>query len=98
MDHIDSSPAPLPTRSTLQGRLVNIVPLDPALHAAAIYEGSHGEREEELWRYMGDGPFPSRAAFDASLRQKALSEDPLFFAIVDRGSGQALGYASYLRI
>ena len=32
------------------------------------------------------------------MSQKAASEDPLYFAIVDRGSGVAAGYASYLRI
>ncbi len=47
---------------------------------------------------MFDGPFPDRAAFDAHLKQKAASEDPLFFAIIDKRSGLAIGHASYLRI
>ena len=72
--------------------------LDPAAHAAALYEGTHGEDEEEIWRYMWDGPFRNRDEFDASLQQKAVSQDPLFHAIVDRSTGQAVGHAAYLRI
>jgi RimJ/RimL family protein N-acetyltransferase len=51
-----------------------------------------------LWLYLFEGPFPDRAAFDAHLRRMAASEDPLFFAILDRASGPAVGYAAYMRI
>jgi RimJ/RimL family protein N-acetyltransferase len=47
---------------------------------------------------MGDGPFPSREAFRASIENKAVSTDPLYFAVVDNQSSDAVGYASYLRI
>jgi RimJ/RimL family protein N-acetyltransferase len=97
-EKLDPTPAPKPQRSTLEGRLVAIVPLDPAAHGEAIYEGSHGEGEQDLHRYLWDGPFRTRAEFDAALRAKAASEDPLFFAIVDQRTRQALGHASYLRI
>jgi len=61
--HFDTSPAPLPVRRSLEGRLVAIVPLDPLAHASALYEGSHGDGEDRLWRYMADGPYGSRAEF-----------------------------------
>jgi RimJ/RimL family protein N-acetyltransferase len=95
---IDPSPAKLPSRTSLEGRLVTVTPLDVAAHAGPLYEGSHGKGKEELWLYMFDGPFPDRSAFDSQLKQKAASEDPLYFAIVDRRSGLAAGHASYLRI
>jgi RimJ/RimL family protein N-acetyltransferase len=47
---------------------------------------------------MADGPFRDRAAFDSAMAAKAASTDPLFFAIVERNSGRAVGYAAYLRI
>jgi RimJ/RimL family protein N-acetyltransferase len=97
-EQIDPSPAKLPSRITLEGRLVRLAPLDPVAHADSLYEGSHGDGREELWRYLFDGPFPDRSAFDAYLRQKAASEDPLFFAIIDKRTGLAVGHAAYLRI
>jgi RimJ/RimL family protein N-acetyltransferase len=95
---IDASLAGLPSRRCLEGRLVTVVPLDVAEHAGALYEGTHGEGSDLLWRFMGDGPFGDRDSFERSLSEKAASEDPLFFAIVDHRSGLAAGYASYLRI
>jgi RimJ/RimL family protein N-acetyltransferase len=57
-----------------------------------------GAENEDLWRYMHDGPFIDRAAFDAHVRAKAASEDPLLFAIVDSGTGLAVGRAQLMRI
>ena len=51
-----------------------------------------------MWQYLFEGPFADRAAFDLHLQRIAASEDPLFFAILDKASGSAVGYASYLRI
>ncbi len=87
-----------PERRILEGRIVTVAPLDPSAHGDALYEGSHGEDRDDLWRYLFEGPFSGRAEFLSSLRDKAASRDPLFFAIVDRNSGQAVGHAAYLRI
>jgi RimJ/RimL family protein N-acetyltransferase len=95
---VDNAPAKRPQRTRLEGRVVSIVPVDPIAHAEALFAGAGGEQNEALWRYLFEGPFPTRAAFDASLRQKAISDDPLFFAILDKPSGDAVGYASYMRI
>jgi RimJ/RimL family protein N-acetyltransferase len=95
---IDTAPAKLPRRKRLEGRIVSIVPLDPAAHAATLYDSTRGEENAGLWRYLFEGPFASRDAFDSHLRQKASSEDPLAFAILEKSSGNAVGYASYMRI
>jgi RimJ/RimL family protein N-acetyltransferase len=95
---IPLNPATAPARCRLEGRLVTLEPLNAAAHSQSLYEGTHGEGADDLWRYMGDGPYANRSDFEAALRQKAASEDPLFFAIVDRSSGLAVGQASYLRI
>ena len=42
---------------------------------------------------MSDGPFASRAAFDAAFDKKQSSTDPLFFAIVDNATGLPVGQA-----
>jgi len=95
---VDPSAARRPTRSTLHGRLTTIVPLDPAAHAQALYEGTHGHDRERLWCYMGVGPFADDAAFRAYLNKLAASEDPVSYTILDNVSGRAVGHAAYTRI
>ena len=95
---VDTSPARRPQRITLAGRVVTLVPLDIHAHAGTLYENTRGRENEHLWRYLWDGPFSDRAAFDLHLRRKTDSDDFVFFAILDRASGKAVGYASYMRI
>jgi len=87
-----------PQRTTFAGRYVQLVPLDPAAHAEALYDAAHGPGHEALWRYLFDGPYPTIEAFRAALEKKASTADPLFFAILDGPNGQAVGYASFMRI
>ncbi|HXE80141.1 MAG TPA: GNAT family protein [Vicinamibacterales bacterium] len=82
---------------TIEGRHVTLVPLDPAAHAESLYEGSHGPDRERIWRYLWEGPFEDRAAFDASLREKTRSKERAYLAIVDRRSGAAVGHAAFMR-
>jgi RimJ/RimL family protein N-acetyltransferase len=95
---VDTRPASRPEPIRLEGRFVAIVPLDPATHGDALFEAMSGPENEPLWRYLFDGPFYDRATFDRAMQRKAASEDPLFFAIVDRASGRASGLASLMRI
>ena len=87
-----------PTRVTLIGRHVRIVPVDPAAHAAALYSGSHAAGHEDLWRYLFTGPYPDEAAFRAYLDERAAAEDPLFFTILHAATSEPAGYASLMRI
>ena len=95
---LDSSPAKLPIRQTHEGRVVRLEPLNAAAHAEALYEGAHGNGKEDLWRYLFEGPFPDALAFKAYIERFSSLEDQLFFAIIDKASKLAVGYASYLRI
>ena len=87
-----------PERITLAGVHVNIVPLDPAAHAPALYRGSHEAGHESLWRYLFAGPFANQRDFRAYLDQRATALDPLFFTIVDAATAEPKGYASLMRI
>jgi RimJ/RimL family protein N-acetyltransferase len=82
----------------LTGESVTVEPLNPAVHGAALWEGVSGPANDELWRYLPDGPFTARADFEQDLETKAASKDPLFHAIVDNASGRAVGRASFMRI
>lgn len=77
---------------------MTLVPFDQGAHAGTLYEATHGPEKEDQWRWMGDGPFASREAYDEAFAKKAASADPLFFAITETATGRPVGQASYLRI
>jgi RimJ/RimL family protein N-acetyltransferase len=88
-----------PERRALEGTHVRLEPVDGAAHAASLHALSHARPEDAaLWTYLAYGPFADEAAFAGWLAGCARSEDPLFFAVIDRASGQASGMASYLNI
>src|SRR5438045_3261543 len=91
-------PGPRPEKISMEGRTVILDPLEPRKHAGALWEAVRAPEHDHLWQFLFDGPFRERGAFDAAIEQKASTGDPLFFAIVDRASGRAVGYASYMRI
>jgi RimJ/RimL family protein N-acetyltransferase len=95
---IATTPAPKPTRVVIEGRYVTLAPLDASAHGDSLWDAVHGPEHDDLWRYLFDGPYDERQAFDTALARKAASEDPLYWAILDRGTGRAVGYAAYLRI
>jgi RimJ/RimL family protein N-acetyltransferase len=82
----------------MTGRIVCVVPLHPELHGDALFEGSSGPANDHLWDYLFEGPFSDRGAYQEHLVQKAATDDPLFFAILDNQTHRAVGRASYLRI
>jgi RimJ/RimL family protein N-acetyltransferase len=95
---VDSNPAQRPQRTTLPGRIVTLVPLDADAHADSLFQQVQGPENDRLWAYLWDGPFTDSQSFYADLRLKSQSEDPLFFAILDKRMQRAVGYASFLRI
>src|SRR6202011_1509618 len=78
---VNASPARRPERIVLRGRLVTIAPLDPAKHAESLFSGTHGPDKENIWLYLGDGPFADRGAFRGCLEKRAKSHEPPPFSI-----------------
>jgi RimJ/RimL family protein N-acetyltransferase len=78
------------------GQSVSLEPVDPARHATALFAAAAGA--DAIWDYLAYGPFQSEAEFTEWLRARAASDDPLFYALVDRKSGMARGMASYMRV
>jgi RimJ/RimL family protein N-acetyltransferase len=95
---VDAHPARRPERITLKGRWIALAPLDAQKHAEALYAASHGEGRDSVWTYLPYGPFADLASFAADIELKARSVDPQFFAVIDNGSGRAVGYQSLMRI
>jgi RimJ/RimL family protein N-acetyltransferase len=87
-----------PARIPLDGRLCRIEPLDAELHLDDLYEAFNEDRDGRLWTYMPVGPFASKQAFGEWLAGACTTDDPLFYAVVDRSSGIAVGIAALMRI
>jgi RimJ/RimL family protein N-acetyltransferase len=88
----------IPQRIRMQGRYADVEPLEPARHAASLWDAVKGPANDDLWTHLFDGPYPDAAAFEQSIARKSATADPLFFAVVDRATRRALGYASLMRI
>ena len=85
-----------PVRTPLEGDLVRLEPADVDRHGNDLYAAQAGA--PEIWEYLPHGPFADEREFREWLTASAAGDDPLFYSIVDRASGRALGMASYLRI
>jgi RimJ/RimL family protein N-acetyltransferase len=87
-----------PPRTPLQGRRCQLEALDPDRHVADLHAGNCQARDARDWTYLPYGSFDTIAAYRAWADQVAASNDPLFYTIVDRTSGRAVGVASLMRI
>jgi RimJ/RimL family protein N-acetyltransferase len=91
-------PPPVPPRTSIEGRFCRLDPLDLDRHARDLYAVNSLDRGGRSWTYLPYGPFASLDSYCTWIASSCLSDDPLFFAIVDKASGKPLGVASYLRI
>ncbi|HLI12940.1 MAG TPA: GNAT family protein [Alphaproteobacteria bacterium] len=92
------APRPRPSRTPIEGRCCRIEPIDPDRHAEALFRANAVDREGRNWTYLAYGPFPDLDGYRAWMRSTCLGDDPMFHAIIDLRSGEAVGVASYLRI
>jgi RimJ/RimL family protein N-acetyltransferase len=95
---VDPSSAPRPRRVNFEGRTIRLVPLDAHEHLDTLWASTGGPANEHLWTYMFEWPFQNRASFEANLQRKEESEDPLFYSILEKSSGEAVGWAAYMRM
>ncbi len=92
-------PARTPGRTAIgEGRYCLVTPLEPRRHGRELWDAFALDREQRNWTYLVHGPYAAFADFMAWLEGAAALDDPLVFAVVERGSGRAVGVAAYLRI
>ena len=94
----DAGPARAPERVVLEGRYARLEPLDPARHGDDLHAAATPPDAAARFRYMPDLPPASPESFRAWLAGAMRSEDPLFFAVVDRATGRAEGWQTLMRI
>jgi RimJ/RimL family protein N-acetyltransferase len=95
---VDPSSAPRPRRVPFEGRTINLVPLDAHEHLESLWTVTGGPQNEHLWTYMFERQFQNRASLEAYLQRMEESLDPLYYSIIDKKSGDAVGWAAYMRM
>jgi len=88
----------MPPRSAMIGRFCRVEPVDPDRHAKDLYEANSLDTAGANWTYLGYGPFNSADEYATWMKHDCLDADPMFHAIVDLATDQAVGVASLMRI
>ncbi|MEM6666959.1 MAG: GNAT family N-acetyltransferase, partial [Pseudomonadota bacterium] len=77
--------------AVMEGRLVQLEPLDADAHGPVLHDTHRTlDPDGHIWTYLPYGPFTEWADYRALLLAQAASTDPLFFAIIDRASDEAV--------
>jgi len=92
------TPRPLPPRTPMTGRFCRVEPLDAARHAAELFAANAEDRDGRIWTYLPRGPYVDFVPYREWAEMAERADDPLTHAIVDLGTGRAVGSAAYLRI
>lgn len=93
---VDSKPAGKPGPVRLVGQYVIAEKLDPARHGDDLWAVLKGH--DEVWDYMGQGPFADETGFRAFLDERAAATDPFAYAVIDKASGKAVGIVTLMEV
>ena len=89
----------VPQRTDYEGKFVTLSPVNPQTDVTELYECSHGsDVKEQIWTYMGYGPFDSIHSMHKWLEEDAASQDPLFFTVHHLEPKRCGGMVSFLNI
>ncbi|MCZ6466249.1 MAG: GNAT family protein [Alphaproteobacteria bacterium] len=94
----DWMPREFPPRTPMQGRYCRVEPLDVTRHADELFQANCADTENRIWTYLPYGPFDDFEAYRHWMEKTCLGDDPLFHAVIDLKTKNAVGVASYLRI
>lgn len=91
-------PAQRPQRVVLEGRFCRLEPLDTARHAEQLFAASSPPDATARHQYLFEDAPTNLADFKLWLTGRAASEDPLFFAVIDKRTGRCEGRQTLMRI
>ena len=89
-------PRPPPSATNVAGRFARLERLDPARHAETLWAAVSGN--DHIWDYLPYGPFANAKKFTAWLTERAALRDPLYYTVLERTSGRALGCLTLMEI
>lgn len=91
-------PRPRPQRRTLEGRYCRLEALEAKRHAGDLFAAYGQATDEHDWTYLFHGPFDDVAQYFAHIDTASAGNDPLYYAVIDRATGRAIGSLSLTRI
>lgn len=91
-------PRPRPARVITHGRFVDLVPLNMNEHAQALFEASSVADAGTRFTWLPEVPPTTLNEFRVWMEKSVASEDPLFFAVIDKASGKVAGRQTLMRI
>lgn len=92
------TPRPKPRADAMEGRYVRLEKLDPARHADGLFDASAQPDGDQRFRWLPNLPPTDRAEFRRWVEQVAASEDPIFFAVIDKATGKVAGRQTFMRM
>jgi RimJ/RimL family protein N-acetyltransferase len=92
---VDATPAQWPGPVTLKGHYGSVERLDATRHGPDLWMAVHGH--DEVWTYMGYGPFSDAGLFSAWVAEREALKDPYYYAIVDT-NGRTVGVSTLMEI
>ena len=88
-------PGSMPDRRPLHGMWMLLEPVSAELHARDLFDSITGK--DDVWTYMGYGPWAEFEAFEAWLKERETARDPWFYAFIRRDTGKACGMGAFMR-
>lgn len=95
---VDPTPARNPERKVLDGQYCRLEPFDPARHGDELFQASTPADAAQRFQYLFETAPDSADAFKQWMQTSAASEDPLFFAVIDKATGRCEGRQTLMRI
>lgn len=90
--------APFPRCEPLDGRFYRLEALDAARHGKSLWEVNTLDAEGRNWTYLPYGPFSSFDDYYRWIEETLRDPTTLFYALIDRSTGQPGVVAAYLNI
>jgi RimJ/RimL family protein N-acetyltransferase len=92
------TPRQRPARTITEGQYVNLVPLSAQDHAPGLFEASYVADADIKFTWLPETPPIDFADINTWATKAAASDDPIFYAVIDKTSGKVAGRQSLMRI
>ncbi|MDQ0322399.1 RimJ/RimL family protein N-acetyltransferase [Pararhizobium capsulatum DSM 1112] len=87
-----------PQRISLEGHYTRLEPLDVERHGRDLFTSAQAPGADDRFRYLFEETPADLDAFLPWLDKASASEDPMFFAVIDKATGRAEGRQALMRI